>query len=122
MEGPGGYQFVGRTTQVWNHRHPLPTPGFDPEHPWLLRFFDKIRWYPVGAEELLDMRADVAAGRGESIRIVDGSFSLAEHQRFLDANAADIAAKRAVMVQAREEERRRWSERGEFGIKEGASS
>lgn len=22
MEGPGGYQFVGRTTQVWNHRHP----------------------------------------------------------------------------------------------------
>ena len=31
MEGPGGYQFVGRTTQVWNHRHPLPTPGFDPK-------------------------------------------------------------------------------------------
>ena len=22
MEGPGGYQFVGRTTQVWNHCHP----------------------------------------------------------------------------------------------------
>ena len=26
MEGPGGYQFVGRTTQVWNHRHPT-TPA-----------------------------------------------------------------------------------------------
>ncbi|GAC83026.1 putative urea carboxylase [Gordonia paraffinivorans NBRC 108238] len=114
MEGPGGYQFVGRTTQVWNHRHPQPTPGFDPEHPWLLRFFDRIQWYPVSAEELLDMRADVAAGRGDSTRIVDGVFSLAEHQRFLDANAEDIAARRAAMEAARAEERRRWSARGEF--------
>lgn len=31
MEGPGGYQFVGRTTQVWNHRHPLRASHFDPE-------------------------------------------------------------------------------------------
>ncbi len=36
MEGPGGYQFVGRTTQVGNHRHPLRAAGCDPEHPWLL--------------------------------------------------------------------------------------
>jgi urea carboxylase len=114
MEGPGGYQFVGRTTQVWNHRHPLPAPGFDPEHPWLLRFFDQIRWYPVSADELLDMRADVAAGRGDSVRITDGSFSLAEHQRFLDANADDIAAARTSMECARAEERERWSRSGEF--------
>ena len=114
MEGPGGYQFVGRTTQVWNHRHPLSAPGFDAENPWLLRFFDRIRWYPVGAEELLDMRADVAAGRGDSVRITDGTFSLAEHQRFLDANAADIAVKRAHMEAARAEERERWSQQGEF--------
>ena len=26
MEGPGGYQFVGRTTQVWNHCHPRQCP------------------------------------------------------------------------------------------------
>ena len=26
MEGPGGYQFVGRTTQVWNHCHPARRP------------------------------------------------------------------------------------------------
>ncbi|AZG48219.1 5-oxoprolinase/urea amidolyase family protein [Gordonia insulae] len=114
MEGPGGYQFVGRTTQVWNHRHPLPAPGFDPEHPWLLRFFDQIRWYPVEAEELLDMRADVAAGRGDSMRITDGTFSLAEHQRFLDENAADIAVRRGFMEAARAEERERWSQQGEF--------
>ncbi|GAB10418.1 putative urea carboxylase [Gordonia araii NBRC 100433] len=117
MEGPGGYQFVGRTTQVWNHRHPLASPGFDPEHPWLLRFFDQIRWYPVSAEELLDMRADVAAGRGTSTRITDGTFSLAQHQRFLDANAEDIAARRHAMTLARDEERRRWSAQGEFATK-----
>ncbi|MGV9858695.1 5-oxoprolinase/urea amidolyase family protein [Gordonia sp. NPDC003425] len=114
MEGPGGYQFVGRTTQVWNHRHPLPAPGFDPEHPWLLRFFDRIHWYPVSAEELLDLRADVAAGRGDSVRITDGSFSLAEHERFLADNAGDIAATRATMEMARDEERARWSAGGEF--------
>ena len=64
------------------------------------------------------MRADVAAGCEKVIRIVDGLL-VGRASALLDANAADIAAKRAVMVQAREEERRRWSERGEFGIKEG---
>ena len=102
---------------MWNHRHPLPAPGFDPEHPWLLRFFDQIRWYPVSAEELLDMRADVAAGRGESTRITDGTFSLAEHQRFLDANADDIVVTREAMEIARAEERRRWSLQGEFAVR-----
>ncbi len=32
--------------------------------PWLLRFFDRISWYPVEPDELLDLRADLAAGRG----------------------------------------------------------
>ena len=42
MEGPGGYQFVGRTVQVWNtHRS---TREFEPGKPWLLRFFDQIRF------------------------------------------------------------------------------
>lgn len=114
MEGPGGYQFVGRTTQVWNHRYPQQAPGFDPEHPWLLRFFDRIKWYPVGADELLDMRADVAAGRGDSVRITEGTFSLAEHERFLADNADAIAASRTTMEYARAEERERWSLAGEF--------
>src|SRR6185503_3428034 len=42
MEGPGGYQFVGRTVQMWNRWR--QTPDF-PE-PWLLRHFDQIRFYP----------------------------------------------------------------------------
>lgn len=89
MEGPGGYQFVGRTTQVWS-RYPTGAP-FAPESPWLLRFFDRISWYPVTAEELLDVRADLAAGRG-TVDVVDDVFSLAEHERFLADNSASIAA------------------------------
>ncbi|WP_454789214.1 5-oxoprolinase/urea amidolyase family protein [Mycolicibacterium lutetiense] len=119
MEGPGGYQFVGRTTQIWNHRHPLVAQGFDPEHPWLLRFFDRIQWYPVSAEELLDLRADMAAGRGR-VEITDGTFSLAEHDQFLAANADDIASTRAAMEAARGEERERWAAAGEFARKESA--
>ncbi len=47
---------------------PLPPArcrSFEPGTPWLLRFFDRISFYPVSAEELLDLRADMAAGRGE---------------------------------------------------------
>jgi urea carboxylase len=113
MEGPGGYQFVGRTTQIWNHRHPLESAGFEPDHPWLLRFFDRISWYPVSSDELLDLRADMAAGRGH-VEVVDGSFSLAQHQAFLSENAADIATKRTLMEAARAEERQRWAAAGEF--------
>ena len=52
MEGPGGYQFVGRTLQVWNrHRRGRV---FD-EH-WLLRPFDRIRFHEVDAAELAEMR------------------------------------------------------------------
>ncbi|MGE0337592.1 MAG: urea carboxylase, partial [Gammaproteobacteria bacterium] len=52
MEGPGGYQFVGRTLQMWNrHRR---TDAF--AQPWLLRFFDRIRFHPVSADELAVIR------------------------------------------------------------------
>ena len=68
----------------------------------------------MSAEELLDMRADVAAGRGDSVRISEGTFSLAEHERFLAENARDIASSREEMERARAEERERWSLAGEF--------
>ncbi len=83
MEGPGGYQFVGRTTQVWNHCHPRDARSFEPGTPWLLRYFDRISFYPVSADELLDLRADMAAGRGD-VDIDHGEFSLAAYQDFLD--------------------------------------
>ncbi|GGG09016.1 urea amidolyase [Rhodococcoides trifolii] len=114
MEGPGGYQFVGRTTQVWNHRFPSVVPGFEEGSPWLLRFFDRISWYPVTAEELLDMRADLAAGRGAGVEITDGRFSLAEHEAFLESNAESIALFRKGQSEAFGTERDAWSAAGEF--------
>jgi urea carboxylase len=107
MEGPGGYQFVGRTTQVWRHH------TTDGESPWLLRYFDRIRWYPVEAEELLDLRAEFAAGRGE-LRARDGEFRLADHRRFLDTHAASIEEFRTRQQHAFAAERRSWRTAGEL--------
>lgn len=119
MEGPGGYQFVGRTTQVWNHRYPEGTGGsaFEPESPWLLRFFDRISWYPVEPEELMDLRADTAAGRGGGVEITDGEFSLADHEVFLAENSNSIEKFRATQSVAFDAERAAWSAAGEFSKK-----
>ncbi len=61
MEGPGGYQFVGRTVQMWNRYR--QTADFRDGKQWLLRFFDQIRFYPVSADELLQLRAGFPYGR-----------------------------------------------------------
>ncbi|GEM30483.1 urea amidolyase [Nocardia neocaledoniensis NBRC 108232] len=121
MEGPGGYQFVGRTTQVWNHRA-RPTGaagpgvdrfGTDTETPWLLRYFDRIRWHPVEADELLDLRADFAAGKVD-VTTEDGEFRLADYRRFLTDNATSIADFRAVQAEAFAAERQSWRSAGEL--------
>ncbi|KQU49301.1 urea amidolyase [Rhodococcus sp. Leaf278] len=114
MEGPGGYQFVGRTTQVWNHSAAYSGGPFEEGTPWLLRFFDRISWYSVEPEELMDLRADLAAGRGGGVEITDGEFSLAEHENFLETNSESIAAFRATQSVAFGAERDAWSAAGEF--------
>ncbi|MDR6909680.1 urea carboxylase [Rhodococcus fascians] len=114
MEGPGGYQFVGRTTQVWNHSATYSGGPFEEGTPWLLRFFDRISWYSVEPEELMDLRADLAAGRGGGVEITDGEFSLAEHENFLETNADSIAEFRATQAVAFGAERDAWSAAGEF--------
>ena len=110
MEGPGGYQFVGRTTQVWNR---FRRAGLFAEQPWALRFFDQIEWYPVSAEELLDLRADTEAGRGH-VDVADGWFDYGSYSRFLEANAASITAFRARQSAAFAAEKGRWRASGEF--------
>jgi urea carboxylase len=112
MEGPGGYQFVGRTTQVWNHCHPHDARSFEPGTPWLLRYFDRISFYPVSAEELLDLRADMAAGRGD-VDIATGEFSLAAYTDFLAADADPIAEFRQQQSVAFNAERSAWDRAGE---------
>lgn len=110
MEGPGGYQFVGRTVPVWNRFR--QTRSFRDGQPWLLRFFDRIRFYPVEAEELLELRAAILTGKFEP-EITEGVFCLAEYQAFLEREAAGIEAFRRTQRAAFEAERQRWKEAGQ---------
>lgn len=107
MEGPGGYQLVGRTIQMWN-RWRL-TDCF--EKPWLLRFFDQIRFFAVSEEELREAR-DAFPHGAYPLRIEPSSFTLAGHQAFIDRNQDSITSFKARQQQAFEAERRRWQEEG----------
>lgn len=109
MEGPGGYQFVGRTTQVWSRYR--QNPNFEQHKPWLLRFFDQIRFYEVSESELLDMREDFNAGRLQ-LRIEEGVLNLKDYNAFLKDNESSIQAFKQVQQSNFEEERRRWHEAG----------
>jgi urea carboxylase len=109
MEGPGGYQFVGRTLQMWNRYREVA--AFDGK-PWLLRFFDQIRFYPVSADELLQIRRDFPLGRFD-LRIEQSELALADYQAFLDREAEGIAAFRAQQRGAFDAERQRWIESGQ---------
>ena len=109
MEGPGGYQFVGRTLQMWNRYREVA--AFDGK-PWLLRFFDQIRFYPVSAEELLRIRRDFPLGR-YPLSIEHSTLNLADYQAFLAREAEGIAAFRAQQQGAFNAERERWIASGQ---------
>ncbi|WP_373547037.1 urea carboxylase [Chamaesiphon sp.] len=109
MEGPGGYQFVGRTVPIWNRYR--QTADFT--KPWLLRFFDQIRYFPVSPSELLQYREDLIYGRVK-LEIEETTFSLAEYQQFLIDNADDIARFKNTQQAAFQAERNAWEAAGEF--------
>jgi urea carboxylase len=105
MEGPGGYQFVGRTIQMWNTYR--TTRDFVAGRPWLLRFFDQLQFYPVSADELVAMRADFLAGK-HKLDITEDTFSWKKYKAFLDAESDSIAAWKKTQQAAFVAERERW--------------
>ncbi|HEV2637998.1 MAG TPA: 5-oxoprolinase/urea amidolyase family protein [Actinocrinis sp.] len=121
MEGPGGYQLVGRTIPVW--RKPPPdagpapapgpgAPGPAPKRPdpWLLRVFDLLRFVPVDHDELMQLRAGVADGdvepqmRATTLRL--GSLP-GPDAPVPPATAAFTERRTAAFA----EERRRWADK-----------
>ena len=109
MEGPGGYQFVGRTLQMWNtYRN---TREFVPGHPWLLRFFDQVRFFPVSADELLEIREGFPYG-DYPLRIEEEEFDLKKYHAFLDSIAESAAAFKQTQQSAFLAERERWAQSG----------
>lgn len=113
MEGPGGYQFVGRTVPVWNRYK--QTEDFT--QPWLLRFFDQIRFFPVTPDELLHYREAVIQGKVK-LEIQEETFSLRRYHEFLQTNADEIAVFKAKQQGAFATERDRWATAGEFARQE----
>jgi urea carboxylase len=109
MEGPGGYQFVGRTIQMWNRFR--STDCFPQGKPWLLEFFDRIRFFPVSAEELLDARERFPQGDYE-VRIEEEEFSLKDYNQFLSDNSDSISAFKQHQQSSFEAERNYWKELG----------
>ncbi len=109
MEGPGGYQFVGRTVQMWNRWR--QTADFRDGKRWLLRFFDQLRFHPVSGEELLRLREDFPHGRFQ-LRVEETTLRLADYRRFLADNTASIDAFRQQQQAAFAAERQRWREAG----------
>jgi urea carboxylase len=109
MEGPGGYQFVGRTLQMWNRYR--QTEAFT--QPWLLRFFDQIRFFEVSASELEDIRRDFPLGR-YPLRVEESAFNLSEYQELLESVESETSQFRHQRVKAFNEELAMWHRKGLF--------
>lgn len=111
MEGPGGYQFVGRTVQMWNRYH--QTADFKEGKQWLLRFFDQLRFYPVSADELLQLREDFVRGQFR-LKVEETTLKLREYREFLSRNRESIDVFKAQQQAAFEAERERWKANGQL--------
>lgn len=108
----GGYQFVGRTLQMWNRYR--QTREF--QQPWLLRFFDQIRFYEVSNEELQRIRRDFPQGR-YPLKIEQSTFNLLDYQEFVGDNQAQIDAFVRRRNDAFDAELERWHADGQFNFK-----
>jgi urea carboxylase len=111
MEGPGGYQFVGRTVQMWNRYR--QTADFKDGKRWLLRFFDQLRFYPVTADELLQLRDDFVHGRCQ-LRVENTRLRLRDYREFLATHQVSIDTFKQMQQAAFEAERERWRANGQL--------
>jgi urea carboxylase len=113
MEGPGGYQFIGRTVQMWNRWR--QTADFKDGKPWLLRFFDQVRFYECSPKELLKFREDFPLGRFK-LRVEEQTFRLRDYQKFLTDNSASINAFKTKQQESFDAERHRWELSGQLNF------
>jgi len=117
MEGPGGYQLVGRTCQIFNRYH--VTEDFPEGHPWLLNAFDQVNFYPVSTEELAEIREGLLRGT-HKLEVEETEFRPAEYLKYLESieeETREFEQKRSAAFQA---ERDHWEAIGEFSAQEEA--
>lgn len=109
MEGPGGYQLVGRTIQTWNPKR--VTKSFTEGKPWLLDFFDQIQFYPVSGEELLQIREDFLRGRYE-VEVEETVFDYGKYLKMQEEIKESGEAFKAHQVASFNAEKEMWKEKG----------
>lgn len=109
MEGPGGYQLVGRTIQTWNSLR--VTESFKEGKPWLLDFFDQIQFYSVSGEELLKIREDFLRGRFE-VETEETVFDYGEYMAYLESISEEGAKFKANQIESFNIEKEMWKEKG----------
>lgn len=109
MEGPGGYQFVGRTVQMWNKLR--ETKSFKKGKPWLLNFFDVLKFYPVSPDEILKLREDFIRGNFE-VEIEETTFNLGDYLKYLESIKESSKKFKRKQEAAFLQERERWKEQG----------
>ena len=79
--------------------------------PWLLRFFDQIRFYEVSHDELQTIRTEFPRGQ-YPLKIEEGEFRLADYEALINDNADSISAFREHRQNAFDEELERWHRDG----------
>jgi urea carboxylase len=92
---------------MWNRWR--TTADFPSGKPWLLRFFDQLRFYEVSEDELMALREAFPRGRF-SPRIEETTFRLGEYLAHLEEPELAKEARQAKerQVAAFEAERERW--------------
>jgi urea carboxylase len=88
------------------------TKEFPPGTPWLLRFFDQLRFFPVSAAELLEIRDAFPHGQ-YSLHIEQTDFRLRDYHAFLKSIGPDARQFKVRQQRAFEEERERWAAAGQ---------
>ena len=118
MDSPGGYQLVGRTLPIWNKY--LTNPVFVGGKPWLLRFFDQVRFHPVEEDELTHLRDAFRTGRA-TIEITDEVFDLGDYNRFLKGIEPELVAFKARQKAAFDIEVAHWKAEEETAASSGVT-
>jgi urea carboxylase len=96
---------------MWNtHR---TTREFTPGTPWLLRFFDQIRFFPVTAPELLEIRGAFLYGQ-YPLNIEQTDFNLKRYHEFLAKTSSEAARFKKHQHEAFVAERERWAAAGQL--------
>ncbi len=81
--------------------------------PWLLRFFDQIRFYPVSAQELQKIRRDFPLGN-YPLQIESTTFTLADYQLFLQQHSGEIEQFQRQRQAAFAQELAQWKRDGQL--------